>query len=166
MRPAPTLLNIPPKLYKHFAIITVAITACAAIFVDGGTQVRIEQEIAERQAKSAAVKAEAAKVRNRRTIGGLQDNRTSQSGGDYVEAGPAPSAPLGGGSAADAYLEGGEPAAPRIGVGAMPPLTSPRGRKRLPPVLPPGAPSTAPAANAAVATPLVVPPPVGVAPPS
>lgn len=155
MRPAPTLLNIPPKLYKHFALVTVAVTACVAILADGGTQERVEQEIAERQAKSAAVKAEAAKVHNRRTIGGMQDNRASQSGGDYVEAAPAPYTPSNGGG-----LGGAEPTAVLASTATSPPAPVSRKRRNRPPVMPPGAPVTDSAPGSASAdNPPPVPPP-------
>lgn len=47
-KPAP-MIPVSPKLYRHFAIATVAITACLAVFADGESRQEIEEIVAERQ---------------------------------------------------------------------------------------------------------------------
>lgn len=66
-RPAPSL-PISPKMFRHFAIITVAITACVAMFADGEGREAVAAQIKERQQKNELLIAEAEKV-GKRTVG-------------------------------------------------------------------------------------------------
>ncbi len=45
-------------MYRHFAVITVGITACLAMFADGENREAMERELAHRKNNSAMVKAE------------------------------------------------------------------------------------------------------------
>jgi len=66
-RAAPTL-PISPRLFRHFAVITVAITACVAMFADGEGREAIANEVAVRQKQNELLIAEADKV-GKRTVG-------------------------------------------------------------------------------------------------
>jgi hypothetical protein len=45
---------VTAKMYRHFAVATVVITAALAFFADGNTQQALEQELARQPAKPAA----------------------------------------------------------------------------------------------------------------
>lgn len=66
-RAAPTL-PISPRMFRHFAVITVAITGCVALFADGEGREAIASELAARQQKNQVLIAEAEKV-GKRTVG-------------------------------------------------------------------------------------------------
>jgi hypothetical protein len=63
-RATPTL-PISPRLFRHFAVITAAISACVAMFADGEGREAVANELAERQRKNELLIAEAAKVGTR-----------------------------------------------------------------------------------------------------
>lgn len=45
--------GIPPKMYRHFAVVTVLLTACIALFADGERRDAIAEEVAEQQQRAA-----------------------------------------------------------------------------------------------------------------
>lgn len=136
MAARPPVLAVPKSLYKHFAVITVVITLCVAMFADGN-------ERSEMPARAAA--HEAAKTGETRqapatgpVLGGLHDKRGGATG--YVVNNNPDVGPMPGGMVApmvvtvDAASELDE--ASRL---SRPTHEPPAGaRRRLPPVLPPG----------------------------
>jgi hypothetical protein len=65
MRRPPQTLELKPSLLKHFAIITIAITGCIAIFASGENAQLIEESIAAENAKIKAQAAARAKTKVR-----------------------------------------------------------------------------------------------------
>lgn len=61
-------LPVSPKLFRHFAVITVVVTACVAMFADGEGREAIAAQVAERQKQNELLVAEAKTV-GQRTIG-------------------------------------------------------------------------------------------------
>lgn len=59
MARAATPLPISPKLFRQFAIGTLAITACLAMFADGEGRQAIEQQIEKRQERNKLITTEA-----------------------------------------------------------------------------------------------------------
>ena len=68
-KPAP-MIPVSPKLYRHFAVATVAITACLAVFADGEQRQEIEQVVASRQQQNElqAKEREQARASGRRQM--------------------------------------------------------------------------------------------------
>lgn len=58
-------LPVSPQMFRHFAIITVGITLCIAMFADGESRQAIEDEFSERQAQNEMLRADAARGANR-----------------------------------------------------------------------------------------------------
>ncbi len=52
-------IPIPPKMYRHFAVITVLITGCIAIFADTENREAISNEIDQQQQQAALRSADA-----------------------------------------------------------------------------------------------------------
>jgi hypothetical protein len=52
-------IPVPPKMYRHFAVITLLITACIAIFADGERREAMADEFAEQQQRQALREADA-----------------------------------------------------------------------------------------------------------
>ncbi|PLK26017.1 hypothetical protein [Novosphingobium sp. TH158] len=52
-------IPVPPKMYRHFAVITVVITACIAVFADGERREAIGAELKAEQQQAALRQAEA-----------------------------------------------------------------------------------------------------------
>lgn len=65
MRRAAPALPISPKMFRHFAVITVAVTACVGLFADGEGQEALAKQIEARQAKNQTLAIEAEKVGKR-----------------------------------------------------------------------------------------------------
>ncbi|HNJ47954.1 MAG TPA: hypothetical protein PK479_05955 [Novosphingobium sp.] len=98
MRRAAPTIPVSPKLLKHFAVVTVVLTAALAMFADEGSRSAIEGEIKDRQDYNEARAIEAQKLGPRKLAGGLNDNR-GDSGFGGEEAGPSGgSGSYGGGS--------------------------------------------------------------------
>lgn len=56
-RMQPTI-PVSPKMYRHFAIITVALTACLAMFADGENRQTIEDHLSKKRQNQEMVEAE------------------------------------------------------------------------------------------------------------
>ena len=54
--------TVSPKVYRHFAAITVIITACTAMFADGETTDAMAEQIAAREARNSLLMVESTKV--------------------------------------------------------------------------------------------------------
>lgn len=76
---APTehLLGIDPKMYRHFAAMTVAISLCVAILADGEATEAITSEVQKRNEHAELKRAD--EVRSGKTR--LVDNRSNKGGG-------------------------------------------------------------------------------------
>ncbi len=61
--PAPVL---SPRVFRHFAVVTVAVTACIAMFADGENREAIAGPIEQRIARNHELQAEADKLGKRR----------------------------------------------------------------------------------------------------
>ena len=83
-RTAPTL-PITPKMFRHFAVITVVSTLCLSFFASGENREMVEEEIAQQQAEVKAKKAARAEPAVKSKI---KDKR--EGGGGF---GPDPGAP-------------------------------------------------------------------------
>jgi hypothetical protein len=131
----PPILAVPKNLYKHFAVVTVAVTLCVAMFADGAKREQIAEQVAAHQRAKAQERHKAAE--ERRIVAGLRDNRGGRS---YVinnnpDVGSVPSGPI----HTIAYPIGGvdEFGEPGLRPGALDqPLQAIE--PKLPPVLPPG----------------------------
>lgn len=75
-------LPISPKLLKHFAAVTVVLTALIALFA-GGEQSQIAQELAEREARNKLAQTEAETVGSRE----VADEAPRRSAGSWGSAG-------------------------------------------------------------------------------
>ena len=58
------------KVYRHFAVITIAVTACIGLFADGENTEAVRSRIEERQSRNHVLKAEAEKLGARRLTAG------------------------------------------------------------------------------------------------
>lgn len=127
-------LPVSPQMYRHFAVITVAITICVALFADGETRATVVDEVEKQQTRNELVEHEVNKLGVRRNaLGGLKVKaRGSGWGSD------------GGGGGGD--FDGGGSAmmpngfAVQPGQGVLLDTLSPHGigKGALPPVLPQG----------------------------
>ena len=65
-------LPVSAKMYRHFAVITVVITVCIALFADGGTHASLASESIKAPDGKAIVERQANKVAARKSLlGGL-----------------------------------------------------------------------------------------------
>jgi hypothetical protein len=130
-RAAPTL-PISPKMFRHFAVITVAITACIALLADGEGKEALAAQVKERQQKNDLLIAEADKV-GKRTVGFDQTiarkAAVADSDGEGYDEGGSFGEPMDAGSGA-----GDEAASPRS-RGPIGGLIGPGSGKLLPPQL-------------------------------
>ena len=94
-RPVPPL-PISPRLLKHFAAATAALTALIALFA-GGEQSQVAQELAEREARNQLAQSEA-EVIGPRELGQPDTGRTQ---GSWGSDGPASAGFSGGSTAPD-----------------------------------------------------------------
>lgn len=53
-------------MYRHFAVITIAVTGCIALFADGDKREMVKDEIAKREMRNEMLEAEAQKIGARR----------------------------------------------------------------------------------------------------
>ncbi len=73
MNPAARTLPIPQSLFRHFAMITIAITGCVALFADGESREVIVAEVEARTERNDLLRAEADKLGARKVkASGLQ----------------------------------------------------------------------------------------------
>lgn len=99
MRRIAPAIPVPKNMFRHFAVVTVLITACIALFADGERRDAIGAEIGAQKQKTAMVNAEA---------GSLGPNKTSTKKVYY----PA----QGGGGDGDSNSGGGDPMVNPVGV--------------------------------------------------
>lgn len=77
-------LPITPKMYRHFAVVTVVLTAALALFADGERQEMLKGELAKHQTASGAAEQEdprlaAARARNERAA---RKSKRAMAGGE------------------------------------------------------------------------------------
>lgn len=58
------VIPVSAKMYRHFAVITVAITTCLAVFADGENREAIAQQLAEKKANHEMQQAERELAKN------------------------------------------------------------------------------------------------------
>jgi hypothetical protein len=132
----PPIISVPRSLYKHFAVVTVAITLCVAMFADGSKREQFAEQIRAHQASQVRESRQAEDER-RPMVGGLRDNR---GGSGYVvnnnpdvgaiRSGPPTTFAL----PLDEMGELGETELPEGWLAKVQPTP----KRKLPPVLPPG----------------------------
>lgn len=61
---------VSPKVYRHFAVVTIAITACIGLFADGESTEALRSQIEAREARNRLLTAEADKLGARRLKAG------------------------------------------------------------------------------------------------
>lgn len=129
MAAAAPLISVPKNLYKHFAVLTVGITFCVAIFADGENK----QALAERTARHQVAKTQARAAQAARPQGltDLRDSRGQVLNGNEDVGSPPASVPATTMFAADEIIEGDLAAATE-------PPPPPRRSRKMPAVLPPG----------------------------
>lgn len=69
------IIAVPKNLYKHFAVLTVVLTACVAMFAEGDSREQIAKQIAAHQ-EAKAQEMRVAERKKQRMVAGLQDNRS------------------------------------------------------------------------------------------
>ncbi len=93
MRRAVPTIPVTPGMLRHFAVLTVAITGCLAMFADGENRQLVEDKLKARQAQNQALRAQAEKGATLRTVGGLKiakGTRVDHSGDSAPNSGSAP----------------------------------------------------------------------------
>ncbi|MBK9010141.1 hypothetical protein [Novosphingobium sp.] len=82
MRRAAPPLPISPKLLKHFAAVTVVLTACIAMFADGESREAIQEQVDMRAARNQLLETEAQKLGTRKLKSNLaaKDKNPSSAG--------------------------------------------------------------------------------------
>ena len=109
---------VSPKLFRHFAVITVVITSGLAMFANGENREALAGTIEAHQAKSAAQQAEYAKPGGHRRIGGSRQAAAAANNDVPVDdGGPAPVS-AGGSSDMDAAWAQGPSGSGGAGVSA------------------------------------------------
>ena len=99
-------LAIPPKMYRHFAVVTVLITLLIAIFADGENRQAIGSELKAQQQQTELRRAEAEKFGPKK-VGAEHFKRTD--GGGWGSEGPVePGGTAVGGSAVTVTRENGD----------------------------------------------------------
>lgn len=73
---------ISPKLYRHFAVVTVFVTVGVAILADGSGSAAIGEAVEQRQAQNAISRAEQEKLGEKR-VGALRDARKARPAGSF-----------------------------------------------------------------------------------
>jgi hypothetical protein len=141
MRRATPTLPVTPVMLRHFAVLTLVITSCIAIFASGENREFVDHQVQAKSAKTNAAPAQVGKARQPTVISGLNIAAGTQLGGaaggsDYVERGVSAGEDSGGGgegggsgeasgggeSAGFGRTEGPQMAGPMAG---MPPGSSP-----------------------------------------
>lgn len=72
-------LGIPPKMYRHFAVVTLLLTACIALFADGERREAIENELAA-QKKQAELQQQDADRAKQHQLAVATINRRGEGG--------------------------------------------------------------------------------------
>lgn len=82
MRRAAPPLPISPKLLKHFAVVTLVLTACIAMFADGESREAIQDQVELRAANNTLLATEAEKLGPRKLRANLvvKDHKPARSG--------------------------------------------------------------------------------------
>ena len=94
MRRAAPAVGFSPKLLRHFAIVTVVITSCIAMFADGENRQALADTVHTQQVRNSARLAENEKLGSRALVGTKPANHQSYSS---VPVDDAPSTSFGGG---------------------------------------------------------------------
>jgi hypothetical protein len=89
MAAAAPLIAVPRNLYKHFAVLTVAITVCVAVFADGENKQAIAEKIEQRQ-EARVKRAQAERAASQQNVAGLRDNRGHVVNGNNDVGAPPP----------------------------------------------------------------------------
>lgn len=124
-------LPVSAKLYRHFAVVTVVITVCVALFADGETHATVADEIETRQTRNELVEHEVNKLGVRRQALGALHIKT---GGGWGDGGGGGGDMGGGGSA---MLPNDYTVMPPDAV-LLDPLAARSGGENIPKVLPAG----------------------------
>ena len=118
MRRATPSMPVTPVMLRHFAVLTLVITSCIAIFASGENREFVDQQIRAKSTKNAAAPAQVGQASQPKVIGGLNIAPGTQlggaaGGGGYVEtdvqAGDETGGDGGGGSSGE-VAGGGESA--------------------------------------------------------
>ena len=76
-----SLIKVPPRMYRHFAVVTVILTLCIAIFADGENREAISAEIKSQNQRAELNQADAVKFGSRKLGGVDASGRVKRSGG-------------------------------------------------------------------------------------
>ncbi|HVR91726.1 MAG TPA: hypothetical protein VHG29_11640 [Novosphingobium sp.] len=137
-RIAPTSA-VSPKMYRHFAVITIAITACIGLFADGEGTEGLQAQIKARQSRNDLLTAEAGKLGARHVSAGklhLRDEKRS-----YLAFAPDEGSDVRNHDGTVNFDDGDDSIAGPQNIGAPgygPGIGGPSTLADLPPVLPPG----------------------------
>ena len=120
-------LPISPKLFRQFAIGTLAITACLAMFADGESRQAIEQQIEKRQERNKLITTEANTLGARKLkVNGLKLREGNRSYMSFAQDAETAGESYGGSPVGTTNYEIGESAgvtareaAPALGPAAM-----------------------------------------------
>ena len=91
MRRIAPSIPVPPTMFRHFAVITILITACIALFADGERRDAIGAELNAQKKKTALAQAEAGSLGSNKTAsrkvyypprGGGGDGESNTAAGD------------------------------------------------------------------------------------
>lgn len=85
-------LPIPPKMYRHFAVITLILTGCIALFADGESRQAMSDELESQRRQTAMAQASADQLALKGTP--RREVRYRQRGGFDDTAGVADAAPV------------------------------------------------------------------------
>jgi len=82
-------IAVSPQMYRHFAVITVTVTAFIAFFADGERREEISDHISAQQARAEAKRTESKKLEGKILHRAKAANRAygGSSGGDFVGEG-------------------------------------------------------------------------------
>lgn len=92
---------VSPKLFRHFAVITVVITSGLAMFANGENREALAETIKAQQAKNSARHAEQGKPGTSRSIGKSKQAQAAAQNNVPVDDGGPPPVSAGGGGSSD-----------------------------------------------------------------
>jgi hypothetical protein len=81
MKAAPPVLAIPPKIFRHFAVVTIIITALVGIFADGENRQVVQDNIAEQRRAALANQVRMQQAEERRLATKAATRQVSVNGG-------------------------------------------------------------------------------------
>lgn len=81
MKAAPPVLAIPPKIFRHFAVVTIIITALVGIFADGENRQVVEDTIEQQRLAAQANQARMKQAEERRLAARANTRQVSVNGG-------------------------------------------------------------------------------------